>query len=410
MINGSNKLHRSTTLLVMSTMMVTMFVFLLNFSPPPSINNDEKATRLGQPCLQPQSKDMPGPSHIPAIYQDDYALCSADNWVLDRNDFLGTKDLPERPYSITNDTFASFHDRPVASLEEFVQAVKLGQRHWRDLEGEILHSERHPSYFVPAKHDIPILSAKQSCAILSQYSHIFTVGDSLTRHLRQGIFMLLRQDLVLGGIHSSKKFGPQNPYQCRCDGQFSEHSMCRQNDGLFGKTTPRELAVCSHLNESEQFHFDASPNWGEANCEDPNAKGVLLYMQGGVHTGSNVQNTVARSIEPHTKSAGFQKCLNASRVHVIWSTYTAQSRNLDSKYPLQSRENALKFNQEMAAYWAKQPFPVTILDWWNLTADSQTSDGFHSLSDVNFVKALHVVHAANWTRHQSIGIGNNAAS
>ena len=70
---------------------------------------------------------------------------------------------------------------------------------------------------------------------------------------------------------------------------------------------------------------------------------------------------------------------------------TAQLRTLDERFPRQTRENATIFNEEMAVYWARQPFDVTILDWWNLTANVQTSDGFHSLSDVNLVKATHLL-------------------
>lgn len=61
----------------------------------------------------------------------------------------------------------------------------------------------------------------------------------------------------------------------------------------------------------------------------------------------------------------------------------------------QSRERALEFNKKMAKYWSTQSFPVTTLDWWNMTKESMTSDGLHSVSEVNLLKATHLLHAMN---------------
>lgn len=40
---------------------------------------------------------------------------------------------------------------------------------------------------------------------------------------------------------------------------------------------------------------------------------------------------------------------------------------------------------------------VLIIDWWNMTADAQSSDGLHYLSDINLAKAAQILYLAeNW--------------
>ena len=78
------------------------------------------------------------------------------------------------------------------------------------------------SYFVPHKCDIPWTPTHQACKILSHYSNIVFVGESLMRYLRQAFFIILRDhDLIRGGIQTSTFID-----MCQCDGQFSEHGVC----------------------------------------------------------------------------------------------------------------------------------------------------------------------------------------
>jgi len=373
--------------------------------PNPQKKNDEAPQKDPLSVFEPYEAVAPLTTVIP---EEDIAFCKAPgrNLVWPRVDNQLVRFEIERPLSITNDTYASFHSRPVANSDELSYAVKFGKRQWRDPLH--INSEQHVSYFLPAKYDIPSLSSSESCSILSQYSHILMLGDSLSRHVRQAIFILLRNNFVSGAIISSNKHGAINPYDtCRCDGQFSETNKCRQNNGFFNDCTPRDLDLCRYLNDTEQFQFtyqfktiNVPPKtWELANCTDPQSRGVLIYFQGGIHYSSDVNSTIQQLIEPVTNQTGFKDCLKYGKVHVIWSTYTAQSRTLDKRYPKQSRESALIFNDGMEEYWAEQSFPVITLDWWNLTADSQTADGFHSLADVNLMKATQLLHAMNYSRH-----------
>jgi len=59
-------------------------------------------------------------------------------------------------------------------------------------------------------------------------------------------------------------------------------------------------------------------------------------------------------------------------------------------YPHQSRENALTFNDQLVEAFANDD-EIRVVDFWNLTLDAQSSDGYHYLTDVNSVKADVVV-------------------
>jgi hypothetical protein len=346
------------------------------------------------------TSDLTVQTNIPHCLQMSYDYCLVRNEVLDRDDTGGTSHNLIRPYSVSNYTFAKFHGiTRCETLNDALEAIKHGTRKWIHSSITNLPSikrEKFPSYFIPHNCDLPYLSSRNACAIMNKYSYILTIGDSLTRHLRQAILIVLRRDLILGGIESSNKFGNLNPYRCRCDGQFSEHSACRQNDGLFNALRPRDLSLCPDLPGDDQFLFANIINWTEIDCLSLNNKGVLLLMQGGGHFGSGVNHTITSFVKPIISDANFMKCDVAKNLRVAWISYSSQSRSLDARYPHQSRENAIKFNDEMRSSILELIPNITIIDWWNLTMDSQTSDGFHYLTDVNLLKSIHLLTILNF--------------
>lgn len=329
------------------------------------------------------------------------------NLVRPRGDNFNLDPLnAERPWSLKKEDFSVRKEvKPINNSSELLSAIKYGRRIWLDPVNEnktSIEKETFKSYFVPHQFHIPPLSSAQACDIMAQYSHFILFGDSLTRHMSQGLFMILRNDVVLGGINSGVTNVETNPYKyCKCDGQFSESEMCRKNDGVFnGFKTHYEANMCSHLEQTFSFYHSGF-SWGDLNCGDPNNRGVFLFIQGGVHYLSDWEKTVNGVVDPLLKSSGFEECAKANKINVSWGQYNSQSRSLDDKYPLQTRENALKFNENMARHFEQNLYSgikVHVIDWWNFTKDAQTSDGFHYLSDINIFKAYHVLHLATLTR------------
>ena len=82
-------------------------------------------------------------------------------------------------------------------------AVKYGQRAWRD--PTMVNSDKASSYFVPAQYNVPHINVKEASNSMVKYSHIITVGDSLSGHVQMVILMILRRDLIGGGIVSDNQ-------------------------------------------------------------------------------------------------------------------------------------------------------------------------------------------------------------
>jgi len=355
-------------------------------------------------------------SIIPPIYEEDALYCEQNNIVLSRDDFLDNHHDAVRSWSVAPYLFNNnpHKVKKCNNLHEYLVSIRNGTRRWVQSSDELLpplEAEEYPSYFVPYGCYLPFPSSHQLCSTLNKYSHIIFDGDSLSRHVTQAVLMILRKDLILGGIESTNKHGKDNPYQCKCDGQFSEHVKCRQNNGLFDAFTPRDLNLCSHLPEDDQFKFRyVDRNYGDRKyervldeiaqlCIKPQYKGAIWVLQGGLHHGTNAQNTMQKWIKPLMDNPTFKSCIELKKMEVVWVTYGAQSRQLDKKYPLQTRENAHTFNIAMESELKKHLPNITIIDWWGVTAEAQTSDGVHFLSDVNLFKASVVANVIEFLRY-----------
>ena len=336
---------------------------------------------------------------------------------------------PTQPFSIIPETFYRHHHRDCETLDETLAAIRDGKR--QRLRGEQHHQQEEenneiPSYFIPAGCNVPPLRAHDICKIFSQYSDIALDGDSIGRHIRQGVMMAMREDLILGAIESNK-IDPYN--DCRCDGQFSEALDCRQNDGLFHNFTPRQLGICSFLSQDEQFRFPALyQGFSEGidfPCEDPDYKGLLLILQAGpwfirdyggqreddegpaeegemseVKLLALKREKISTWFEDHFNSPVFQKCLELDKVQVLWLGFgTSQTPSKDEIYGKNSRNNIERYNKKTRRYleWRASinNIPVTIVDWLNMTWQQLASDGFHGLAEVNLMKAYHIANVVS---------------
>ena len=95
----------------------------------------------------------------------------------------------------------------------------------------------------------------------------------------------------------------------------------------------------------------------------------------------------------HPIEAYAKRCPD-TKVLVMVSPCTAQSKSMDAKYPHQAWEPARLANEHIRNNFPSATIKVmtgateaAVLDWFALTKLSQTSDGYHSLSNVNIEKA-----------------------
>ena len=148
------------------------------------------------------------------ISKSDFDFCSKqeNNIVLPRDAFQllfhSYDNITTRPFSWTTKAMTTHHgiNKTCASLDDVSRAIQFGSRRWDDLGLEnatSLQKELHQSYFVPDQCDVPAMTSFEMCETLSRFQHVINVGDSLQRHLHQGLFIGLRGDYVSGGIQTS---------------------------------------------------------------------------------------------------------------------------------------------------------------------------------------------------------------
>mmetsp|Transcript_13292 Transcript_13292/g.24947 ORF Transcript_13292/g.24947 Transcript_13292/m.24947 type:complete len:499 (+) Transcript_13292:131-1627(+) len=329
------------------------------------------------------------------------------------------------------------------TLSDYLDSIKYGTRVWdinpEDLGNnhnmsESIELEKKPSRFVPSKCFVPVLppSPEEICNILNRFSHIFIDGDSLSRHLRQTLIMVMRggewsRGAVMSNNHETNEL-------CSCDGQYSENHKCRQFDDYFTSPMMSPLDIpqwnrntdnnndasytglCNNLitpmtggggleeTRKSMFQLGYSENlrrksdipWDQIQCENNNYRGLFLTVQGGLHFQNNATTTFYTKLYPIMSNPTYFKCLELKKVQLVWIGATAQSRLLDSDYIHQSREYAIEFNREIKSLILNSGLPgsdkIIFMDWWNMTADSQTSDGLHSLMDVNLAKVSQLLY------------------
>jgi len=284
-------------------------------------------------------------------------------------------------------------------LESYLRAVKLGTRHWA--EESDAGNETVPSTFVPHGCYVPTVPPlKESvCETLDRYSSVVFNGDSLTRHLRQAVYMSIRGNFTHGGIMSDSE---EVRAVCVCDGQFSEDPLCRAEDSAYfnAQVNVRDIPPGS-LCPGSSFSFGMRQGpmpWDDVNCDQPTYKGLLLVLQWGLHSKMNATSTYDNFLTPLFEHPRLKECVRRGKARVIWLAPTAQSTKLDKRYPHQARSAVIEFEREVQARLGASGYSdevVVTLDWFNLTKDSPTSDGLHSLEDINLAKASQILYLAD---------------
>jgi hypothetical protein len=334
-----------------------------------------------------------------------FQVCNqSNNNVLERGDGYGFVETNNtiRPFSIRPQDFVSHHTRECSSVQDVLNAVKFGVRRWENqVEAKNLSwavKEQFPSTFVPHGCDIPALSQGRMCSIMSRFSHVILIGDSLSRHLQGGMHVALKNEVVSGAMITSD---PAWKEKCRCDGQFSEHVECRKLDSGFYSIQTQQLGLCpndtNHAVETFHEKMRQMPkiNFDGVNCSKEDSRGMLLILQGGLHRQIRAGPTY-NDFQYIWQHPVVNTCAKYKKLIVIWCSYNTQSTTVDKKYPRQSAQNGIIFNQQMQELFDSNGMEnITTIDWMNLTKGAQTSDGVHYLMNVNFFKAQQLLFLAD---------------
>lgn len=316
----------------------------------------------------------------------------------------------ERPWSLSA---ASFPLVPIgasqpydycATVAALQAAIRLGERAWDEgAPAAPLERELRPSAFRPYGCAVPYYTKDHACAVLSKYSQVVLIGDSLTRHLYMAFLIVASGDLERGGYPAKRPRKIQKA-MCRCDGMFSEAPLCRMPPSkILPKLLEGDCKLITRVVRSEAPHSkhdtplrrldkrlrtvcdgDPTVDGGDGSAAEEQSR-KLFVLQTAAHLGTNattVEDYMVRPIMSRILEAA-GRCKTPPRLDFVWMSAGTQSRLLDEKFPNQSSKSAALFNRDIEQFIKDQNYPnqVVVFDWQALTKEAPKSDGFHYLQD-----------------------------
>lgn len=275
----------------------------------------------------------------------DNRACYGPNAVIPRDTPNGIKLPAVRPrYSLQNFSLSAGAP-PCATTDELVRAVEEGKY---DGSGTFV-----------TRCTIPVhgrLPRSRTCLQVE--------GDSFNRQMLIAVSMVLKDDFVSGGFDAPNA-------ACVCDGQFSEHSVCRRN--------------LSYPFPCESVWYDSYTR-----CQRPAAKArwrercrgrpKFVWLQGGLHVGLNAAR-FAPTIRAFAGRLERTDRLLISGAHI-------QTAEADKRFPEQREARVREFNREVRRHAERAG--AHFVDFAPLTEGRGTalsSDGVHYLTSVNLAKA-----------------------
>jgi hypothetical protein len=193
--------------------------------------------------------------------------------------------------------------------------------------------------------------------------------------------------------------------KCRCDGQYSEHLLCRAKSEYPWHREPFSsgYGVCpstgknSENGDDDGVHVKYMDTSHAFNCKLNSTKPILLLLNGALHYDMRVIKTYQDQILNHLSHPKLQACARERKLITIWQSYIARSVPLEVIFPTQARAEGVKFNEKMKKLLASElEFAnIAVVDHFNFTKGAQTADGLHALTNVNYFKAQHYLHVAN---------------
>lgn len=312
-------------------------------------------------------------------FRESSIICETTNLVLGR---IKSKQPPWSLKKTSIDTSAPL----CTNVDDLLQSLRLGSRNCTTEDD--CQATFQPHQCRPRWH-----SESSICSVLHKFSHIWLVGDSLVRHMNQAVMMLLNGNAEYGCLPN--KLTSQVYDSCRCDGQFSEVQLCRPPIGR-GFADNRAAALClggppfeMQYYESKDMVWKSINDTGEHSSwhVDGDRRPMFLFVAGGLHYNVRIKASLEFLFLPAIKEATeYASRFNVPLV-VALAGLGVHHRDNDMKYPSQTREMALLFNEKLVSHFPEHAF----FDFWNLTRNAATFDGVHLLTEANLIKAMYLI-------------------
>mmetsp|Transcript_16459 Transcript_16459/g.27507 ORF Transcript_16459/g.27507 Transcript_16459/m.27507 type:complete len:430 (-) Transcript_16459:91-1380(-) len=239
------------------------------------------------------------------------------------------------------------------------------------------------------------------CSLFAKFAGVFIEGDSITRHMMQGLHMIGSQNW-LNGAYPCRSASIQRE-NCHCDKQFSEIWACRSRcdynkEKLLGEYI-RERCQRTKLGnlQTNIFSYNLRNNLVRyaRTCESLDGKLYVFTIQGSGHYATDPLRIINELLkfDIATVESWFRHC--PEQLLIIYTGATVSSTKLQEEYPQQRIDKIEAFNVQVKAWLADNHPRVVFLDPFNVTrvamsppaGSPRSSDGYHFLSDFNILFA-----------------------
>lgn len=286
--------------------------------------------------------------------------------------------------------------------------------------------------YIPRGCDFRWYDTSEICTILGRFSHIFIIGDSLQRMLVTAFFMLLRNDVGLGGV-AEWVFGQREAHadqttdlnDCMCEDQFRRHecshSYVKSYSELVRKTSSQSGSVCGGTGENhlpfELSYLEwqgSSPSDSEkesllsalppANSKpskpyafvmhhtfwsEVNATATLEWVDAMESILTGAQPFLPKPSHDHTyapNTPGFAR---------LFVTANAPG-SLENQITFKNREaqNVARFERAIRPHLAARD--IDLLGFYNMSVQTSSNDNVHANMRTNLLKAMMVMNWLDW--------------
>lgn len=335
------------------------------------------------------------------MYKKSSEFCrkNGSNIVYNRHDNINLMDLPiyrswsfhDQSYDVVNaaDEYLPF----CSSIESLLRSAELGYRKSfrigckKGSESSCTPETRY--VFRSTGCTYKWYKQEELCEISSRFAWIGLHGDSVSRQVSQGYYMLMTDDLIYGAL--PKLMYPKKPEMwdnCRCDGQFSESLLCRGDGKKFNIKNSHGYGLCSAYPSFAFDYFDVI----DPCFNDTRPRFLMLHF--GMHENFEFNEAKDSIKEIMKKQEDLRNsCPTKYDIYYVWASEYPHHPKLDILYPLQATPRAKDFSRRMYNYIKTLP-PESNFYFMNVTSigiNGATSDGYHPLSETHAIQVMHLM-------------------
>ncbi|KAI1392360.1 uncharacterized protein F4822DRAFT_126619 [Hypoxylon trugodes] len=265
--------------------------------------------------------------------------------------------------------------------------------------------------YVPRGCDMQWFDTWDVCRILSKYSQVILVGDSMLRHVIGALNILVREDLGYGGV-TDWNFNEQEKRKCFCNNQFDVRDCSVQ--GIFStadviehdplsficpKVIP-EWATELRIEQIVRYPIPEDERRRLEKAIDPNPSQQKAFILGhglwnnlevdqAVNWLDTVLDTIDSKTGARTRLRGRSPRKNLPIL--LMTPNAAGDKKPDEWIVSQGNKALVQFEHAMAVQAAKRR--VDHLGTWNMSIQATMYDGVHMDMRGNLLKAMMVL---NW--------------